>query len=315
MIEVRKLCKQYAGKHALTDLDLSAENGGVIGFIGPNGAGKSTAMKMICGIMPPTSGSILISGIDMVRFPREAKEKIGYLPENAPLYSGMNVAAFLDFCGKMRGLAGKQLEDAIAESVEKCRLKEVYREELESLSKGFKRRVCLAQAIMHHPENLVLDEPTDGLDPDQKREIRHLIRELRMHASIIVSTHILEEVDAVCDNVLAIRKGHCVFSGTAAQFRALDPDDGILLFRFASGFKEEAFRTSGSFRIVSAEQKDGAAELRVHPAKGIETEKAMRDVFEAASASGQKIIYCETGKGNLEKVFANLDSERKERGK
>lgn len=313
MIEARNLCKQYAGKHALTDLDLSAENGEVLGFIGPNGAGKSTAMKMICGIMPPTSGSILISGIDMVRSPREAKEKIGYLPENAPLYAGMNVSAFLKFCGRMRGLSGAALEKAVEGSVEKCRLKEVLREELESLSKGFKRRVCLAQAIMHHPENLVLDEPTDGLDPDQKREIRLLIRELRMHASIIVSTHILEEIDAVCDNVLAIRKGRSVFSGTAAEFRALDPDDGILLFRFGSGFRREAFLSARSFRIESeALRPDGCAELRIRPAKGVGAEDAMRDVFEAASASGQKIIFCETEKGNLEKVFAELDPERKE---
>ena len=205
MIKVENLSRQYGAKKALDGLSFTAENGSVLGFIGPNGAGKTTAMRMICGIMPPGSGRIEVSGISVADHPREAKEKLGYLPENAPLHAGMNVLAFLRYCGKMHGLSGEELHSAVDDSVEKCRLGSVLYEELEVLSKGFKRRVCLAQAIMHHPENLVLDEPTDGLDPDQKREIRALIREIGKHAAVIVSTHILEEIDAVCDKVLAIR--------------------------------------------------------------------------------------------------------------
>jgi len=312
MIEAEHLRKQYAGKHALNGLSLQAGNGSVLGFIGPNGAGKSTAMKIICGIMPPTSGSVRVSGIDMLANPREAKEKLGYLPENAPLYTGMNVAAFLKFCGRMRGLSGGKLESAIGEAVEKCRLKEVFREELDALSKGFKRRVCLAQAIMHRPENLVLDEPTDGLDPDQKREIRTLIREIRQTTSIIVSTHILEEIDAVCDRVLAIRGGRQVFSGTNRAFRALDPNDGVLIFKFTS-FREEPFRALNSLRIHSIINASGVTELRARSAYG-DTKGAMRDVMETAADNRLKIISCECLTGELEKVFARLGmQEEKEK--
>ena len=164
----------------------------------------------------------------------------------------------------LRGLSGAELRCAVGESVEKCRLHDVLHEELEALSKGFKRRVCLAQAIMHHPENLVLDEPTDGLDPDQKREIRTLIREIRLESAVIVSTHILEEVDAVCDNVLAIRNGHKVFYGTTCEFRALDPDDGsleLLFDRLPEGFTD---RVSG-FRLLAVEPAGEGTLVRVMP--------------------------------------------------
>ena len=264
MIKVEHLSRRYGAKLALDDLSFTAENGSVLGFIGPNGAGKSTAMRMICGIMPPSSGSVEVSGISITGNPREAKEKLGYLPENAPLYAGMNVNAFLQYCGKMRGLSGAELRRATDESVEKCRLHDVLHEELEALSKGFKRRVCLAQAIMHHPENLVLDEPTDGLDPDQKREIRALIRQIRQEAAVIVSTHILEEIDAVCDNVLAIRGGRKVFYGSTREFRALDPDDGsleLLFDRLPEGFTD---RVSG-FRLLAVESVGEGTLVRIMP--------------------------------------------------
>ena len=304
MIKVEHLSRRYGAKLALDDLSFTAENGSVLGFIGPNGAGKSTAMRMICGIMPPSSGSVEVSGISITGNPREAKEKLGYLPENAPLYAGMNVNAFLQYCGKMRGLSGAELRRATDESVEKCRLHDVLHEELEALSKGFKRRVCLAQAIMHHPENLVLDEPTDGLDPDQKREIRALIRQIRQEAAVIVSTHILEEIDAVCDNVLAIRGGRKVFYGSTREFRALDPDDGsleLLFDRLPEGFTD---RVSG-FRLLAVESVGEGTLVRIMPGDANHAE-LIAALNAAAKAEGVKVLRCDCVSGRLEKVFAGF---------
>ncbi len=304
MIKVENLSRQYGAKKALDGLSFTAENGSVLGFIGPNGAGKSTAMRMICGIMPPGSGRVEVSGISVAEHPREAKEKLGYLPENAPLYAGMNVLAFLRYCGKMHGLSGERLSSAVNESVEKCRLGSVLHEELEALSKGFKRRVCLAQAIMHHPENLVLDEPTDGLDPDQKREIRALIREIGKHAAVIVSTHILEEIDAVCDKVLAIRNGRKVFYGTTHEFRALDPEDGALELVFDRLPENFPGKFSG-FRLLAQKITEEGTLVRIMPENKNRTELIV-ELAAAAAKDGAKILHCDVIPGSLEKVFAGF---------
>lgn len=304
MIKVENLSRQYGAKKALNGLSFTAENGSVLGFIGPNGAGKSTAMRMICGIMPPGSGRVEVSGISVAEHPREAKEKLGYLPENAPLYAGMNVLAFLRYCGKMHGLSGEKLTSAVNESVEKCRLGSVLHEELEALSKGFKRRVCLAQAIMHHPENLVLDEPTDGLDPDQKREIRALIREIGKHAAVIVSTHILEEIDAVCDKVLAIRNGRKVFYGTTHEFRALDPEDGALELVF-DRLPENFPGNFSGFRLLAQGITDEGTLVRIMPENKNRTELIV-ELAAAAAKDGAKVLRCDVIPGSLEKVFAGF---------
>ena len=304
MIKVENLSRQYGAKKALDGLSFTAENGSVLGFIGPNGAGKSTAMRMICGIMPPGSGRVEVSGISVAEHPREAKEKLGYLPENAPLYAGMNVLAFLRYCGKMHGLSGEKLTSAVNESVEKCRLGSVLHEELEALSKGFKRRICLAQAIMHHPENLVLDEPTDGLDPDQKREIRSLIREIGKHAAVIVSTHILEEIDAVCDKVLAIRNGRKVFYGTTHEFRALDPEDGALELVF-DRLPENFPGNFSGFRLLAQGITDEGTLVRIMPENKNRTELIV-ELAAAAAKDGAKVLRCDVIPGSLEKVFAGF---------
>lgn len=304
MIKVENLSRQYGAKKALDGLSFTAENGSVLGFIGPNGAGKSTAMRMICGIMPPGSGRVEVSGISVAEHPREAKEKLGYLPENAPLYAGMNVLAFLRYCGKMHGLSGEKLTSAVNESVEKCRLGSVLHEELEALSKGFKRRVCLAQAIMHHPENLVLDEPTDGLDPDQKREIRALIREIGKHAAVIVSTHILEEIDAVCDKVLAIRNGRKVFYGTTHEFRALDPEDGALELVF-DRLPENFPGNFSGFRLLAQGITDEGTLVRIMPENKNRAELIV-ELAAAAAKDGAKVLRCDVIPGSLEKVFAGF---------
>ena len=220
-ITAEHLVKCYGRRTVVDDLSFTLESGCVLGFIGPNGAGKTTTMRMLCGLNRPTSGRVLINSVDPALDPVAARRQLGYLPENAPLYGNMTVQSFLAWCGSMRGLTGDDLRTALKRVMSDCALENVAGDEVESLSKGYRRRVCLAQSIIHRPTVLVMDEPTDGLDPNQKREIRGLIRQMRENCAIIVSTHILEEIDAVCDRVLAICSGREVFSGSVAEFRAV----------------------------------------------------------------------------------------------
>lgn len=215
------LVKRYGNKESVSDLSFALDNNCILGFVGPNGAGKTTTMRMLCGIMPPSSGCVFINGTELLQDPVRAKQQIGYLPENAPLYGSMTVRSFLRYCASMRGMGGKERQLAVDRVMESCSLRSVAEEEIEALSKGYRRRTCLAQSILHEPGILVLDEPTDGLDPNQKREIRTLIKTMRERCAIIVSTHILEEVDAVCDRVLTISAGRKVFDGSVAEFRAV----------------------------------------------------------------------------------------------
>ena len=315
MISAKRLNKSYGKNRVLNNLDLVAPVGSVLGFIGPNGAGKSTAMKIICGIFPPDSGEVTISGVNMLTHPERAKEKLGYLPENAPLYSGMSVAAFLRFCGRMRGLSGAKLQLAFDRVVENCRLKEVLRMDVDSLSKGFRRRTCLAQSLIHSPENLVLDEPTDGLDPDQKREIRSLILELKETTSIIVSTHILEEIGAVCDHVLAIRQGLAVFHGTAAEFRHLSCDEGAVLLKISGSVNVSVFKNltavAGVSEVIVA-QDDKTTSVKLFPKPGCEKSLAPA-ALELAAENKMKVLECDILHADPGKIFAHLGDGKGER--
>lgn len=222
--------KYYGSRCAVSGLSFRVDRGTVLGFIGPNGAGKTTAMRMLCGILKPSAGRVLVDGIDPAADPVAAHRLLGYLPENAPLYGNMTVESFLGWCGAMRGLRGRALRSALARVMHIGALEDVASDEIDALSKGYRRRVCLAQAIIHSPPVLALDEPTDGLDPNQKRQVHMLIRGLREQCAIIVSTHILEEIGAVCDAVLTLCAGRQVFAGSVAEFRAV-----------SGGSLEEAF--------------------------------------------------------------------------
>ena len=219
-ITAEHLIKCYGRRTVVNDLSFTLEPGCVLGFIGPNGAGKTTTMRMLCGLNRPTSGRVFINSIDPALDPVAAREKLGYLPENAPLYSNMTVHSFLSWCGSMRGLTGEKLRSALRRVMADCALENVAGDEVESLSKGYRRRVCLAQSIIHQPTVLVMDEPTDGLDPNQKRQIRELILSLKEETAVIISTHILEEVDAVCSRVFLLCKGKTLFDGAKDEFRA-----------------------------------------------------------------------------------------------
>ncbi|MCW0218664.1 MAG: ATP-binding cassette domain-containing protein [Prosthecobacter sp.] len=223
MIQVQNLRKVFGSKVAVDDVSFSVEKGQVLGFLGPNGAGKSTSMRMVTGYFRPTSGSIKVGGIDMLEDPELAKRSIGYLPENAPLYSDMTVASFLGFCAEIRGLRGAAKSKAIDRVLELCFLENVRNQSVDTLSKGYRHRTCFAQSIIHDPEVLILDEPTDGLDPNQKHEVRGLIKRMGETKAIIFSTHILEEVEAACSRAIIIDRGKIVADGTPDQLKKLVP--------------------------------------------------------------------------------------------
>ncbi len=210
MIEIENLQKRFGAITAVDGVSFTVERGTVLGFLGPNGAGKSTTMKMLTGFLPPTGGTARIGGHDITTDGLAAKKLVGYLPEGAPLYPDMTPEAFLYFIAEIRGLSGAKAKARVAEVAEKVSLQKVMRQPIETLSKGFKRRVGLAQAILHDPQVLVLDEPTDGLDPNQKKEVRALIRSMQQDKVIILSTHILEEVEALCSRVIIIAGGRIV---------------------------------------------------------------------------------------------------------
>ncbi len=220
MIEIENLTKKFDQFVAVDDLSFTVKEGEVLGFLGPNGAGKSTTMKVITGFLAPTGGSVTIDGFDITNHPIEAKSLIGYLPEGAPSYGDMTTIDFLRFIAKVRGYQGEEIEQRVNHAIKEVALDSVTQQTIETLSKGFKRRVGLAQAIMHDPKVLILDEPTDGLDPNQKHHVRELIKNLAKDKIVIISTHILEEVTAVCSRAIIIAEGKIVADGTPAELES-----------------------------------------------------------------------------------------------
>ena len=210
LIKVNQLTKKFGPFTAVDNISFNLDRGEVLGFLGPNGAGKTTTMRMITGFLPPTSGNVLISGLNIQEFPIVTKKKIGYVPEGAPLYGEMTVLKFLKFIFNLRNNKELNAKELVYNAVEKLGLETVLYQQIETLSKGYKRRVGLAQAVLHDPDILILDEPTDGLDPNQKHQVRKLITEMSPHKAIIISTHILEEVDAVCTRAMIISNGKMI---------------------------------------------------------------------------------------------------------
>jgi ABC-2 type transport system ATP-binding protein len=219
MIKVQNLAKTFGTKRAVDGVSFSVDRGEVLGFLGPNGAGKSTTMRMITGFIPPSAGTVTVGGFDIVESPIQARRLIGSLPENAPAYTDMTVYGFLRFCAEIRGLGGQDRDKAVERVVEMCFLNAVLHQSVETLSKGYRHRTCFAQSIIHDPDVLIMDEPTDGLDPNQKHEVRQLIRRMGEKKAIIFSTHILEEVDAVCSRAIIIDRGRIVANGTPSELR------------------------------------------------------------------------------------------------
>jgi len=225
MIKIKNLSKKFGHLTAVEDISFQVEPGEVLGFLGPNGAGKSTTMKMITGFLAPTSGQIEVCGFDVDKQPIEVKKRIGYLPEGAPSYGEMTPSQYLQFISQVRQLSGQNKIARIKEVVERLHLDKVLNQSIDTLSKGFKRRVGLAQAILHDPEVLILDEPTDGLDPNQKHEVRELIKSIAPDKVIIISTHILSEVDAICSRAIIIADGKILADDTPAGLREKSSSD------------------------------------------------------------------------------------------
>ena len=226
LIEIERLTKRFGSFTAVDDVSFAVDRGEVLGFLGPNGAGKSTTMRMLAGFMPPSAGTARICGADVVDQPVAAKRNLGFLPEGAPTYPEMSVTGFLAFTGRIRGFRGSELDSRVAHAMGLTQLEGVRLQPIETLSKGFKRRVGLAQALLHDPPVLVLDEPTDGLDPNQKHEVRELIRRMAPEKAIVISTHILEEVGAVCTRAIIIARGRVVVDAPPAVLETLRPDLG-----------------------------------------------------------------------------------------
>lgn len=242
MLTVSDLRKDFGSFQAVKGVSFTVDKGEVLGFLGPNGAGKSTSMRMITGFLPPSGGTAVICGHDIATDPVGAKRCIGYLPENAPSYRSMTVTDFLTFIARVRGFEGVELQKRVEAAIEKTHLGGVRHQTIETLSKGYRQRTCFAQAILHDPQVLIMDEPTDGLDPNQKFAVRQMIKEMSADKAIIVSTHILEEVDAVCTHALIIAHGKVVKEKcTPDELRACDPEHQNRLdaaFRFLT-MKEE----------------------------------------------------------------------------
>ena len=232
MLKVDNLKKSFGSFQAVKGISFTVQKGEVLGFLGPNGAGKSTTMRMITGFIPPTAGTAEICGHDIIKDPVGAKGCLGYLPENAPSYRSMTVTDFLAFIAKIRGFAGAEAKAKVDAAIEKAKLTTVAKQTIDTLSKGYRQRTCFAQAILHDPQVLIMDEPTDGLDPNQKFVVRQMIKEMAADKAIIISTHILEEVDAVCTRAVVIAHGEIKADGTPDKLRSMDPSGKLdVVFR------------------------------------------------------------------------------------
>jgi ABC-2 type transport system ATP-binding protein len=294
----------------VNDVSFTVERGEVLGFLGPNGAGKSTTMRMVTGFIPPTAGKITVGGYDVLENPIPAKRLIGYLPENAPGYADMTVHGFLQFAAELRGLRGEARKKAVGRAVELCFLENVLYQGIDTLSKGYKHRTCLAQALIHDPDILIMDEPTDGLDPNQKHEVRNLIKRMGENKAIIFSTHILEEVEAACSRVIIIDRGRLVANGTPQELKARSELAGAVHVRVsgvsAAALQEQLARVSGAARTEILAEHDGRIEARVYPDKSRAGGTLTRDVAEAAAQQHWRVDEIHTEEGRLDEVFRSI---------
>ncbi|MDE0941160.1 MAG: ABC transporter ATP-binding protein [Alphaproteobacteria bacterium] len=262
MIEVDGLVKTFGHLRAVDGVSFKVPKGQVLGFLGPNGAGKSTTMKMITGFMAPTAGSVRVAGFDVDTHPIAAKAQIGYLPEGAPAYPDMTPISFLNFIADVRGMDAATRAERLDYVIANVHLEAVLEQPIETLSKGFKRRVGLAQAILHNPPVLILDEPTDGLDPNQKHEVRSLIADMAKDKAIIISTHILEEVDAICSRAMIINNGRVVADGTPGELESQSPLFNAVLIDCQNDGVADALTALSNVERV--EQMEGSL-YRVYP--------------------------------------------------
>jgi ABC-2 type transport system ATP-binding protein len=307
MIRVQELRKYFGQKKAVSGVSFTVEKGEVLGFLGPNGAGKSTTMRMITGFIPPTEGAVSVGGFDVVDQPLQAKRLIGYLPESAPAYSEMSVRGFLSFIAELRGLRGGAKRSAVDRAIDMCFLGSVAHQTVETLSKGYRHRTCFAQSIIHDPEVLIMDEPTEGLDPNQKHEVRTLIRRMGERKAIIFSTHILEEVEAVCSRAIIIDRGQIVANGTPVELKQRSKYAGAVRVRFAQGDSSIGQKLSlinGVEEVTTLGQSPLV--VRVFPKQKNDAQDLAGVIGEAAARNGWALQELHTEEGRLDDVFRNI---------
>lgn len=307
MVEIKQLRKNFGPIVAVDNVSFSVSQGEVLGFLGPNGAGKSTTMKMITGFLTPTAGTVRVNGFDIQAQPLEAKRGIGYLPEGAPAYSDMTPSSFLSFVAQVRGFTGSDLQRRVAETIKKVNLDSVVNQRIETLSKGFKRRVGLAQAILHDPSVLVLDEPTDGLDPNQKHEVRTLIKAMAREKAIILSTHILEEVHAVCTRAIIIARGKVITDGTPQELESRSPSFNAITIKVrtgnAQGIRDLLQAIPGVKRIEDVDGEEGACGFRIYPDSG---RSLLAEVSQCSRDHRWDVLELSVDRGQLDEIFRSL---------
>jgi ABC-2 type transport system ATP-binding protein len=307
LVEAFNLKKRFGDILAVEGISLKVERGEVLGFLGPNGAGKSTTMKMLTGFLEPDAGSARIVGIDVADSPKAAKAQLGYLPEGAPCYGDMTARAFLTFIAEIRGFDREEARRRVAAAVEKTQLASVLEQRIETLSKGFKRRVAIAQAILHDPQVLIMDEPTDGLDPNQKHQVRRLISEMAGSKAIIVSTHILEEVEAVCSRAVIINRGRIVADGTAEDLMRRLPYHNTIALDVPSGRAEAVAKALGEFAAIAKVETVGAGNgkvrLRARPSAGAPVPSELASLIRARVIEAEEV---RVERGNLDEVFRQI---------
>ena len=310
-IEISHLTKRFGPFTAVDDVSFSVRDGEVLGFLGPNGAGKSTTMKMVTGFLLPTSGSVSVCGHDVARQPREAKRKLGYLPEGAPGYPDMTPHSFLGFVARVRGFDGAEAKRRVEAAAQAVNLGGVMYQRIETLSKGYKRRVGLAQAILHDPPVLIMDEPTDGLDPNQKHEVRALIRKMAHEKVIVLSTHILEEVHAVCTRAIVISTGRVVADGTPAELEARSRHHNAVTVCMrgapAELVRDELGRLPGVAMVELGAAEDGLVRLTVFPAVG---GSVLAAVGNHLRQRGWQVDELHLEQGRLDDVFRSITATR-----
>ena len=301
MIEIKNLTKRFAQHTAVDDLSFSVKPGEVLGFLGPNGAGKSTTMKMLTGFLAPTSGSASILGFDIQKDTLKAQRQIGYLPEGAPCYGDMTVRSFLEFIAEVRGFKGAEKRQRVDKAVAQVELDAVLEQSIETLSKGFKRRVGLAQAILHDPKVLILDEPTDGLDPNQKHQVRKLIQSLAHDKIVIISTHILEEVSAVCTRAVVIAHGKLLADGTPLELESRSRYHQAVILVADEALDQAALATLPGVAGVEENGLEHSLSILAKPGEVI-----FPQVNALIVERGWKVRELNVERGRLDEVFRSL---------
>ena len=311
MIEVQSLSKQFGPIVAVDAVSFAVRPGEVLGFLGPNGAGKSTTMRMIVGFLAPTSGTAMVCGFDVMDQPIEVKRRIGYLPEGAPLYGDMTPKSFLRFVAAARGFAGAEARRRIDAAAERTQIMSVFERPIDTLSKGYKRRLGLAQALLHDPEVLILDEPTDGLDPNQKHEVRALIREMAPRKTTIISTHILEEVTAVCSRAIVIAGGKLVADSTPSALEARSRRHNAVSLRLRGLSVTEARRglaaVPGIAGIDELDVTNSIVDLRLYAQAG---RPIIAEVSRFIQERGWSVEEIHVEQGQLDEVFRDITAGR-----